>query len=207
MELHHRTWTAHTIGNVGCGLTSPPFDSTHGRTTSGVPCHHRPWTARTNGRCRLLHDITSLGHRTRSNDVVCGMTSPPLDDTHGQTTSALGRQTRLNDVRRDMPSLHLGSTHGRTTSGLACHHRLWAPLRSNDVGRGMPSLPLGTTPGLTTAGLACHHHLWASQTVERRRAWHEITVLELHARSDDVGSGMTSPPFDSTHGRTTSGMA
>ena len=35
----------------------------------------------------------------------------------------------------------------------------------------------------------------------QRRAWHDITALGLHARSDDVGRGMTSPRLDSTHGR------
>ena len=65
----------------------------------------------------------------------------------------------------------------------------------------MPSSRLGSTHGRTTSGVACHHHLWAAQTVKRRRAWHEITALGLHARSDDVGRGMTSPTLDSTHGQ------
>ena len=42
---------------------------------------------------------------------------------------------------------------------------------------------------------------WIAQTVEQRRAWHDITALGLHARSDDVGRDMTSPPLDSTHDR------
>ena len=42
---------------------------------------------------------------------------------------------------------------------------------------------------------------WAAQTIERRRAWHDLTALGLHARSFDVGRGMTSPPLDSTHDR------
>ena len=118
MELHHRPWTAHTIGNVGCGLTSPPFDSTHGQTTSGVPCHHRPWTARMNGRCRVLHDITPLGHCTQSDDVVCGMTSPPLDDTHGLTTS-----------------------------GVTYYHRPWKAHTVGNIGHGMTLPPLDSTHG------------------------------------------------------------
>ena len=44
--------------------------------------------------------------------------------------------------------------------------------------------------------LSCKAHM-----VGRRWAWHDITTLGLHARSDDVGSGMTSLPLDSTHGR------
>ena len=40
---------------------------------------------------------------------------------------------------------------------------------------------------------------WAAQTDEQRRAWQDITALGLHARSDDVGYGMTTPPLDNTH--------
>ena len=42
-------WTTkYTLGlhslskDVGRGMPSPPLDSTHGRTTSGVACHHHP---------------------------------------------------------------------------------------------------------------------------------------------------------------------
>ena len=159
-----------------------------------------------------MHDITALAQHTRSNDDGRGTTSPPLD-----------------------------STHGRTTSGMARHHRPWAAhtierrrawhaiiairkhTRSNDVGRDMPSPPLDNTLSRTTFNVASHHCGWAAHTIERRRAWHEITSLGMHAWSDDVGRcitsppfdstsvrnigrGMKSPPFDSTHGRTTLGM-
>ena len=67
------------VGNIGCGMTSPPLDNTHGR-------QRQAW-----------HDFTTAGWHTRSYDVERGMTSPPLDNTHNQTTS-----------------------------GVACHHRLWA---------------------------------------------------------------------------------
>ena len=59
-------------------MTSPPLDSTHSR------------------QYRVLHDITAVGEHTRSDDVEHGMTSLPLD-----------------------------STHGKTTSGMACHHCPW----------------------------------------------------------------------------------
>ena len=98
MAWHHRPWIVHTVKNIGRGMTSPPLDSTHGRTTSGVACHHCLWAAHTVKRRRAWHAII-----------------------------ALGRQTQSNDVRRDMPSPPLDSTHGRTTSGVACHHRLWTP--------------------------------------------------------------------------------
>ena len=48
--------------------------------------------------------------------------------------------------------------------------------------------------------MACYHSLWAAQTVGQRRAWHDITALLLHARSEDVRSGMTSPSLDCIDG-------
>ena len=118
-----------------------------------------------------------------------------------------------------MTSPSLDSAHGRTTSGATCHHRLWKAhtverrwawhdinafdqhLWSNDIGRDMPSPPLDNTLSKMTSGVACHHRHWAAHTVERRRAWHDITSLGLHAWSEDVGRGMTSPPLDNTHVR------
>ena len=79
--------------------------------------------------------------------------------------------------------------------------------RLNYVGRGMPSSPLGSINGRTTSGVACHHHLWAAHTVERRRAWHAIIAHGRQTQSNDVRRDMPSPPLDSTHGRTTSGVA
>ena len=79
--------------------------------------------------------------------------------------------------------------------------------QSNNVGCGMPSSPLDSTHGRTTLGVACHHRLWAAHTIERHRAWHDITSHGQHTRSNDVGRGMPSSPLDSTHGRTTSGVA
>ena len=170
-------------------MKSPPLDSTHSRTTSGVARHHRPSTVHTVGRRQEWHDITSLGQHTRSDYVRRGMTSPPLY-----------------------------ITHDRTTSGVACHHCLWATqtiercraghaiiglgreTRLNNVRRDMPSLPLESTHDRTKSGLACHHHLCAAHTVERRLAWHDITALGLHARSNDVERAMTSPPLDNKHG-------
>ena len=124
-----------------------------------------------------------------------------------------------------MPSPPLDSTQGRMTLCVACHHHLWAAhtvelhrawhaiiafgkhKRSNHVGRGLPTSPLGSTHGRTTSSVACQHHLWATRTVERRRAWHDITSFGQRTRSNDVGRDMPSPPLESTHGRTTSGVA
>ena len=123
-------------------------------------------------RRRAWHDITALGLHAQSDDVRCGMTSSPLESTHGRQCRAwhaitvLGQHTRSDDIGRDMPSMPLESTHNRTTLGVACHHRLWA-----------------------------------AHTIERCREWPDITALGLHARSDDVGRCMTLPPLDNTHGR------
>ena len=122
-----------------------------------------------------------------------------------------------------MQSPPLDSTHGRTTSGVACHLAFGKHTRSKDIWRGMTSSSLKNTNGRTTSGMTCHHCLWTAHTVERRqagnhitalgtihtieqrRAWNDITALGQHTRSDYVGRGMTSPPLDSTHSRTTSG--
>ena len=79
--------------------------------------------------------------------------------------------------------------HGRTTSGVTCHHRLWTTHTVEQRRRGM---------------LSC---LWRAHTIERRRAWYDITTFGQHTWSNNVGRDMPSPPLDSTHGRTTSGVA
>ena len=66
---------------------------------------------------------------------------------------------------------------------------------------------LGQHTRLATSGVACHNRPWTAHTVGQCRAWHDINTLGLHARSDDVGSCMTSLPLESTHGRTTLGVA
>ena len=107
-----------------------------------------------------------------------GMTSPPLDITHGKkrrawhAITALGQHIQLDDVRRGMTSPPLDSTHSRTTSGVACHHRLWAAF-----------------------------------TIKRGRAWHDITAHGQHTWSNDVRRGMASSPLGSTNGQTTLGVA
>ena len=159
-------------------MTSLPLDSTHGRTKLGMTCHHRPCTARMVGRRQAWHDITALEKHNLTNDVMHGMTSPPLDRTHGRQrrawhdNTALGQHTQSNDVRRGMTSPPLDRTHCRTTSRVACHHRIWA-----------------------------------AHTVERRRTWHVIITCGQHKRLNDVGRGMKSSPLDCTEGRMTLGVA
>ena len=153
-------------------MPSPPLGSTLGQTTFGVACHHRGWATHTIERRRVLHDITSLGMHAWSDDVGRGITSPPLDST-------LGRQRR---------AWHEITAFGQHT-------------RSNDIRHDIPSSPLGSTHSQMTFGVACHYRGWAAHTIERRRAWHDITSLGMHAWSDDVGQGITSPALDSTLGR------
>ena len=97
-----------------------------------------------------------------------------------------------------MTSPPLDSTHGRQRRARQEIIALRQYTRSNDIGCGMP---LDGKHGRTTSGVTCHHLLWTAHTVERRRAWHDITLLGLHARSNNVGSCMTSLPLDRTHGR------
>ena len=161
MAYHQRLGTAHTkerhrawhdiitfgqhtrLNYVGRGKPSSPLGSTNGRTTSGVECHHHLWAAHTIERRRAWHAIIAFGQYKWSNNVGCGMTSPPLD-----------------------------KTHCRTMSGVACHHRIWAAhtverrrawhaiitfgqhKRLKDVGRGMKSPPLDCTEGRMTSGVA-----------------------------------------------------
>ena len=68
-------------------MTSPLLDSTHGRTTSSMACHHRLWKAHTIKRCEAWHVIIAFGQHKRSDDIVRGMPSPPLDITHVRMTS------------------------------------------------------------------------------------------------------------------------
>ena len=85
-------------------------------------------------------------------------------------------------------------------------HRAWHDIialgqhtRSDYVGHDMTSPPLDGTHGRKMSGVACHHRPWEAHTVKLRRVWHDITALGQHAQLDDVGRGMTSPPFDRTH--------
>ena len=107
VTCHHRPWTAltgerrwarhaiiafgqHTrLNDVGRGMTSPPLDRTHCRTTSGVACHHRIWAAHTVERRRAWHAIITFGQHKRLNDVGRGMKSLPLDCTEGRMTSGV----------------------------------------------------------------------------------------------------------------------
>ena len=126
VACHHCLWEAQPVGrhralhaiiafgqntqsnDVGHGMPSSPLGSTHGQTTSGVACPHLLWGAHRIVRCRALHAIIAFGLHTRSNDVGCGTTSPPLENT-------LDRQRRawLDDITA------LGQHTRSATSGVA----------------------------------------------------------------------------------------
>ena len=143
-------------------MTSPPLDSTHGQTISGVALHHRPWTTHTVGRRQAWHDINALGQHTRSERRRAW-----------HAIIAFGQHTQSNDVRRGKPSWTLDNTHGRTTSGVAFHYSPWT---ANRVERHQ----------------AWHAIIAFKlvDTVRRRRAWHAIIAIGQHKRSAVVGLDM-----------------
>ena len=175
-------------------MPSLPLGSTNGRTTSGVACQHQVWVAHTVERRRAWHASIAFGQHTRSKDVERGMTSPPLDNARGRTTSGatchhrlwkahtverrrawhtsitIGQHKQSNGVGRGMPSSPLNSKHDGKTSAVACIIAFGQHTRLNDVGRGMLSWPLDSTPGQTTSGVACHHSPLIANTVERHWA-------------------------------------
>ena len=124
----------HTRSNdVGRGMQSSPLGSIESWTASSVACHPRPWTGNMVERRRAWYAFIAFGQHTRSDDVGCGMTSPTLENTHGQQRqtwnddiTALGHHTRSPNVGRGMTSPPLDCTHGQMTSDVACNHRLWA---------------------------------------------------------------------------------
>ena len=134
--------------------------------------------------CNFPHSIAYTG----SDDVLRGMPSIPLDNTHGRTTStvachhrpwnvymikryrvslviiALGKHTRSDHVGRGMPARPLGDTYSRMTLGVACHY-CPCDTHTNDAGCDMPSLTLSNTHGRMTLGVACHQRPRVEQTV------------------------------------------
>ena len=121
------------------------------------------------------HTIIALRQHKRSNDVRRGMTSPPLDCTHGRQHRACYDITAL----------------GKNT-------------RSDDVGRGIPSSPLDSTDDRPSSGVACHSSPWKAHTVGRSRALHAIIALGPAQMAAIVGRGISLYPLDSTNGRPSS---
>ena len=118
VACHHRPWMANMAerrwawnaiiafgqhrrsDGVGRCMPSSALASTHNQMTSGVACHHRLWGAHRIERCRAFHAIVAFGQHTRSDDVGRGMTSTPLENTHGRqhqtwhAITSLGQHTR-----------------------------------------------------------------------------------------------------------------
>ena len=127
-------------------------------------------------------------------NVERGMTSPPLDNTHGRY------------VMRGMTSTPMDSTHARQRRAWHDITTLGLHTRSNNVGRGMQSSPLGSTHSRTASGMACHRLPWTANMAERRQAWHAIVAFGQR-RSNGVEQCMPSSPLARTHSQTTSGVA
>ena len=159
IAFRQHTWSK----NVRRDIPSPPLDSTHGRMTSSVACHHHLWAAHTVERRQLWHASIALWQHTQSKEIGRGMTSPPLD-----------------------------STHGRTTSGVTCHHILWTAHTVGRRRAWHSIVALGMQTSRTTSGVECHHRLWAAHMVEQRRAWNAVMALGHHTRSNEVRRGMPS---------------
>ena len=181
MACCHRLRTEHTVkrrgdwhaiiafgqhkhsNNVGCGMTSPPLDCTHSRTTSGVAFNHLVWAAHTVKQRRPCHAIIAFRQQKISNDAGRGMKSPPFDSTHGwqrrawHDITALVQHTRSKDVWRGMTSPPLDCTHRQTMSGVAFHHRLWAARTDKRRWARHDITALGQHTRSTTLGVACHH--------------------------------------------------
>ena len=193
-------------------MFSSPFDSTHGRLTSGLACPHGPWAAHTVNAERGITSLPVGYTRGRMKSGVIWLLCLETVHTVGRHRTwhaiiAIGLHTRSNDVRRGMLSWSLAITHACTMSGVARHYRpCTACTRSDNVEHGI------------------HHRHWTTYTIRLHRVWHVIIALVLHTRlnvfghgnvlisfgkhtrSKDVGSGMTSPPLGNTHGQTTSGV-
>ena len=155
------------------------------------------------GQCQAWHAIMAFIQDTRSNNVG-----------RGNAIIAFRMYTRSDDVVHDMLSSPFESTHDRTTSGMACPHgcleaqmvrrrraldaniSLRQKTRSDDVDRGMPSSPFDGLHSKTMSVVACHNIPWEAHTVGQCRVWHPINTLGNHPRSNDIGRGILSSPYE-----------
>ncbi|TMW83361.1 hypothetical protein EJD97_001925 [Solanum chilense] len=229
VECHHRPWKAYnverrwgwhaiiTLGqhtrsdDVGRGMTSLPLRNTSGRMMSclhtrshnvDVECHNHPFAAHAVGRRRTMSGV-ACHHRPWAAHTVgqrLGVAShhrPWKAYTIGQCRAwhviiAFEQHAGLENVVRGIPAWPLGITQ-------------------EDVGRGMPLSPLCSTHIQTMSGVTYHNRPSeahrTTQMVGRHRAWYFIIAIGKNTQLDYICRGMPSWPLESTHGRTTSGVA
>ena len=124
-----------------------------------------------------------------------------------------------------MLSSPFDNTHNQMKSGVECFYgplashtiilsRAWITIVTirnytmwDDVRHGIPKSSLGSTRGRTMLGVTCHLRLWIAHTVVKHWAWYIIIALVQLTWSDDDKHSMPSWTLQSTHGRTTSGIA
>ena len=157
---HHRPWTAHSWTTLGVACHDRLW-AAHGRTTSSVACNHIRWMANMAEQRRAWHAIIAFEQHTQWNYVGRGMTSLPLESTHGRTTSGV-------TCHHHFWKAHSVKQHW----AWYCHHRLMAAhtvqrrrawhasiafgqhKQSIDVRRCMKSPPLDCTHDRMTSGVA-----------------------------------------------------
>ena len=152
--LHRRS------NDIRSGMTSPPLGSTDGQ-------RRRAWHA------IIILGRPTRPNDVRLDTPSPPLAAHTIERRRAwHAIIAFEQHTRWNEVRHGMTSLPLDSTHGRTMSGVTCHHHFWNShtvkqhsawyaiiafglhTRSDDVGRGMTSSPLDCTDGQTTSGVA-----------------------------------------------------
>lgn len=79
MEFHHRPVIEHTENEVGYGISSLPYDKTHGRMKLCVACVYGPCEAHTVEKRQSSHAIIALGKHRRLHYVEHGMPHGPCN--------------------------------------------------------------------------------------------------------------------------------
>ena len=132
----------------------------------------------------------------------------------------LGQHTWWDDIGRGLSSYPLDNTHGRPKLGMTCHHRPWTAHTdgqcqvliakkvlglhrwSDNIGHGKPSWPWDSAQNRTTSDVACHHSPNTKHTIGRHLVWRDIIALGRLTRSDDVRNVIPSSPYYRTHEQT-----
>ena len=137
---------------------------------SGVTLYHCPLTRHTIEQRRVWHAIIALRQHTRMDDFGHGR------HQSAWTTRIVGRHQAWHDIIDNARHAH-----------------------SDEVGLGMPSWPLNSTHGRMMSGVECHHPPCTAHTNGVCGVWNLIIFIRPHIRSDEIGCGISSLPFDKTH--------